>query len=88
MKEFENGLNRDGSFRARRIGAQSFALSDIYSRLISMSWSGFLAFILLLYLLLALTFALAYMHVDPDHVTGLTSDSRAGTFWELLLYST
>lgn len=88
MKEFENGLNRDGTFRARRLGAQSFTLSDIYSRLISMSWAKFLVFILVVYFLLALTFALAYLHIDPEHVEGLVSDTRAGKFWELLLYST
>jgi inward rectifier potassium channel len=88
MKEFENGLNRDGSFRARRVGIQSFTLSDIYSRLISMSWANFFVFILLFYFLLALAFALAYLNIDPEHVEGLVSDSRVGKFWELLLFST
>lgn len=88
MKEFENGLNRDGSFRARRVGIQPFTLSDIYSRLISMSWAKFFVFILIFYFLLALAFALAYLNIDPGHVKGLVCDSRAGKFWELLLYST
>lgn len=88
MKEFENGLNRNGTFRARRLGSRSFTLSDIYSQLISMSWAKFLVFILLVYFLLALTFVLAYLHFDPEHVKGLVSDSRAGKFWELLLFST
>jgi inward rectifier potassium channel len=53
-----------------------------------MSWANFFIFILLFYFLLALAFALAYLNIDPEHVDGLVSDSKAGKFWELLLFST
>lgn len=87
MNQHENGLNQDGTFRARRIGTHSFSLDQIYSSMVTMSWSRFFFLIFITYLTLTALFTLAYVLVDFENLNGLTSTTRVGKILEIFLYS-
>jgi len=83
----DNGINQDGSFRARRIGVNHLTLSEIYSSLVTMPWPRFFFFTLLTYLVFAFLFSLAYFFLDFQNLKGFTATSSTGKFWEVFLYS-
>ena len=88
MKTYENnGINKDGSFRVRRIGVKQFTLSEVYNSLVTMSWSRFFLFTFITYLILAFLFTLAYGFTDFENLKGATAISSSDRFWEVFLYS-
>lgn len=87
MESHDNGINKDGTFRAMRIGSQSRTLPEIYSGLVTMSWRNFFILVFLAYLVVSLLFAVAFNLVDVENLRGLTSVGRLERFWEIFLYS-
>ncbi len=63
-------LNRDGSFNVRRVGVGWQHLVAPYEGLLQMSWLRFLATVVVFYLLLNATFALAYIACGADGLVG------------------
>jgi len=59
-------LNRDGSFNVARRGLSFWTSLSLYHRLLTMSWSKFLALVALSYLIGNLIFAFAYMACGPE----------------------
>src|SRR5918912_1417048 len=63
-------LNRDGSFNVIREGLGVLETLAPYHLLLNISWSGFFAVVTLLYLVLNVLFALAYVACGPDALAG------------------
>src|SRR4051812_39041687 len=62
----ERLLNRDGSFNVARSGLGFFESFAPYHQALSISWPGFLGLVGLVYLLINLLFALAYVACGAD----------------------
>jgi inward rectifier potassium channel len=63
-------LNRDGSFNVRRVGVGLRHLVAPYEALLQMSWTRFLASVVVFYLLLNAAFAFAYMACGENGLVG------------------
>ncbi len=63
-------LNRDGSFNVVRYGLGPFETVAPYHLLLTISWPGFLALVVLLYIALNLLFAVAFYMAGADALTG------------------
>ena len=61
-------VNADGSFNLIHIN-KKFSVSEIYSRLINMTWIKFIALIFLWYFLLNILFAGIYFFIGIEHLT-------------------
>lgn len=59
-------LNRDGSFNVRRTGLSATTSLNLYHALLSMSWSVFLALVLLLFFLSNIVFGMLYASIGPE----------------------
>jgi len=82
-----NGINKDGSFRATRVGINYFTLTEIYSSLVTMSWGKFFFIISLCYVVLSVLFTLAYVVAGFENLNGLHLTNHSNPFWEVFLYS-
>src|SRR5688572_26612697 len=87
MQHHENGLNRDGSFRATRVGMESLGLATVYSSMLTMSWLRFLLTMLGVYLIFSILFTVAYVSGGFDNIEGLTSFTDSQKFAEVFFYS-
>jgi inward rectifier potassium channel len=87
MQHHENGLNRDGSFRATRVGMESLGLATVYSSMLTMSWLRFLLTMLGVYLIFSILFTAAYVSGGLDNIEGLTSLTNSQKFAEVFFYS-
>ena len=67
-------ISKDGSFNIIRTGRNSF---DIYYYIFEISWTKFLAAILLLFFVLNVVFALGFYWVGVDQLSGISSDQPA-----------
>jgi inward rectifier potassium channel len=61
-------VNADGSFNLIHIN-KKFSVSEIYSRLINMTWIKFITLIFLWYFLLNILFAGIYFFIGIEHLT-------------------
>src|SRR2546430_17381873 len=73
-------LNRDGSFNVVRLGLGILESFAPYHLLLTISWTGFLGLVGLLYLVLNLVFAIAYLACGPDALLGPGSVMLGGRF--------
>jgi len=77
----ERLLNRDGSFTVRRHGLPLRAIISLYHSLLVMRWPTFLALLALTYLLLNLSFAVAYLALGEGALAGPGESTLAGAFF-------
>jgi len=63
-------LNRDGSFNVVRRGLPFLRSLHVYHALLTMSWTRFLAFVVLAYILVNLLFACVFLLCGPDTLSG------------------
>src|SRR5687768_7651787 len=87
MQHHENGLNRDGSFRARRVGTEPLGLATIYSSMLTMSWLYFLLTMLAVYITFSTLFTIAYLSGGLNNIEGLSSLTGIGKFAEVFFFS-
>src|ERR1700686_4705984 len=80
-------LNRDGSFNVARSGLGIFESLAPYHQLLTISWSGFLGLVGLLYLVLNLVFAVAYLACGPDALLGAGATMLGGRFSQAFFFS-
>jgi inward rectifier potassium channel len=80
-------LNRDGSFNVVREGLGMLATLAPYHLLLTISWTGFLALVALLYLVLNLVFALLFFACGPDALAGPGSQMLGGRFSQAFFFS-
>jgi inward rectifier potassium channel len=80
-------LNRDGSFNVIREGLGLHETLAPYHFLLSISWSGFIAVVALLYLVLNIVFAVAYVACGADALAGPGSHMLGGRFSQAFFFS-
>ena len=66
-------VNPDGSFNVERTGLSIFTSLNAYHTLLSMSWSTFLALVLLLYFLSNVFFGSLYASLGPEALVDITT---------------
>ena len=66
-------VNPDGSFNVERTGLSIFTSLNAYHTLLSMSWSTFLALVLLLYFLSNVFFGALYASLGPEALVDVTT---------------
>ncbi len=80
-------LNRDGSFNVARIGLGLLENFAPYHVLLTISWAGFLGVVSVIYLVLNLVFALAYVLCGPDALLGQGATMLGGRFSQAFFFS-
>lgn len=79
-------LNRDGSFNVSRTGLGVLESFAPYHLLLTISWPGFLGLVALLYVVINLVFALAYLACGHDALVG-GGATLGGAFWRAFFFS-
>jgi inward rectifier potassium channel len=80
-------LNRDGSFNVIRTGLGPVESFAPYHLLLTISWPGFLGVVALLYVVLNVLFALAYLAAGPDALLGPGGHMLGGAFARAFFFS-
>lgn len=80
-------INADGSFNVLKHGA-SFSLKDAYQELISMKAWKFFVIIFSGYFAMNAAFAVGYMIIGVDALSGIESQSVLQDFWAAFFFST
>src|ERR1700686_1899712 len=80
-------LNRDGSFNVARSGLGILESLAPYHQLLTISWAGFLGLVGLLYLVVNLVFAVAYLACGPDALLGSGAAMLGGRFSRAFFFS-
>lgn len=80
-------LKNDGSFNVKRTGLPFFQNLHIYHALIEMSWLKFAAITLLFYSFMNVTFAVLYVWVGIEHLSGVSGNTITEQFWEAFFFS-
>ena len=80
-------LNRDGSFNVNRTGLGFLESFAPYHQLLTTTWPGFLGVVALLYLVLNLIFAVAFVACGPDALLGPGAGMLGGRFSQAFFFS-
>lgn len=80
-------LNQDGSFNVRRINESFWNRINMYNRLIVMSWSQFLGWVFVFYMLSNLLFAGIYLLCGADSLVSTNDTMFHGPFWKAFFFS-
>jgi inward rectifier potassium channel len=80
-------LNRDGSFNVIRTGLGALESFAPYHLLLSISWTSFFGLVALLYVVLNVLFALAYLAAGPDALLGPGAHMLGGPFARAFFFS-
>ena len=79
-------LNRDGTFNAARRGLSYWSSLSPYHALLTMSWSRFLALVVVGYVVINLCFGLLYT-LCPGGLTAATGTGIGSRFWQGFFFS-
>ena len=80
-------LNRDGSFNVVRAGLGLLETVAPYHLMLTISWTGFLVLVALLYLALNLFFAALFVACGPDALAGPGAHMLGGRFSQAFFFS-
>ncbi len=80
-------LNRDGTFNVHRDGLGFLKSLSLYHQLLTVTWSQFLVFLSIGYLLVNLLFASGYYLCGPEAFAGMHSGFPGGRFVECYFFS-
>jgi inward rectifier potassium channel len=80
-------LNADGSFNVARTGLGLLESVAPYHQLLTVSWTMFLGLVALVYFVLNLAFAVAYVACGADALAGPGSDMLGGRFSQAFFFS-
>jgi inward rectifier potassium channel len=80
-------LNADGSFNVARSGLGLLETIAPYQQLLTMSWTGFLGMVAVVYLICNLLFAVAYVACGSDALLGPGSNMLGGQFSQAFFFS-
>ncbi len=81
-------INPDGSANARRIGGPLFSASDVFHKLIQMSWHKFFFMVLVCYAIANIIFASLYFSFGVQEIGILPSGNAGHDFLECFFFST
>jgi inward rectifier potassium channel len=80
-------LNPDGSFNVVRSGLGLLETLAPYQQLLAVSWTGFFAIVLAVYLLINVLFAFAYLAAGSDALVGPHAEMLGGQFSQAFFFS-
>ena len=80
-------LNRDGSFNVARTGLGLLESLAPYHLLLTISWTGFLGVLALLYIVVNLIFAVAYLACGPQALLGPGAEMLGGRLSRAFFFS-
>lgn len=80
-------LNKDGSANVIRLGEPKFSIINLYHSLVTMPWWKFNIYVLSIYMVVNLLFAIIYYLVDPNGLGGMTFQSETDKFLEIFFFS-
>ena len=80
-------MNQDGTFNVDRFGTPKWEAINIYHLLLTISWTKFLALVVLAYLMVNTLFAIGYMLCGHGAVAGVNESSRSIWFLECFFFS-
>jgi inward rectifier potassium channel len=80
-------LNPDGSFNVVRSGLGLLESVAPYQQMLSVSWTGFFAIVLALYLVINLAFASMYLAAGPNALAGTRPEMFGGAFSQAFFFS-
>lgn len=80
-------LNRDGTFNVRRAGLSRFSPRNLYHYLLTMSWTIFLALVLLLYFLSNIVFGLIYSSLGAESIVDTSGEPTVNIFLRGFFFS-
>jgi inward rectifier potassium channel len=79
-------INRDGSFNVRRQGV-SWGAFHPWLAIVNMSWPGFAALVVVLYVAINWAFALAYFSMPPESIAGSAAPTETGRLMNDFFFS-
>ncbi len=80
-------LNKDGSFNVTKKNVSFLERLNSYHSLVTMPWSHFFFIIAISYLTINLIFALIYLSIGLEHLTGIGGESQSNQFIEAFFFS-
>ena len=80
-------LNADGTFNVRREGLSWWQGGSLYHDALTITWGRFLGWTVLVYIGINLLFAVLYVLLGSDGLTGATVDHFGGLFWRAFFFS-
>src|SRR5579864_3984586 len=80
-------LNRDGSFNVARYGLGFLESFAPYHLLLTISWTGFLATVVITYFALNIVFAAAFLACGPDAIVGAGAPMLGGRIAQAFFFS-
>ncbi|WP_299128310.1 ion channel [uncultured Winogradskyella sp.] len=80
-------LNKDGSFNIEKINIPFFERLNFFHSLVTMKWSHFFLFVLLVYLVVNIIFASIYSFIGVEKLTGTKGISALDQFMEAFFFS-
>lgn len=80
-------LNRDGTFNVERKGLSFFKSLNLYHTLLSMSWWNFTLTAFVVYVVVNLSFATAFVLCGPEALAGSTATTWVGRLAEAFFFS-
>jgi inward rectifier potassium channel len=80
-------LRKDGTFNVKKIGQSFTAKSNIFHRLINISWWKFAIIIFTFYFICNIIFGLIYVCIGIEHLNGIISKSPFEDFLEAFFFS-
>lgn len=87
MGKDQRMMNADGSSNIKRIGLPFFRSADTYNWLISMSWTKFMAIIVIAYLIVNILFATIYVSVGIENLKGAEGITFRDQFFSAFFFS-
>lgn len=80
-------LNKDGSFNVVKKNVSFLERLNSYHSLVTMPWSHFFFIIAISYLAINLIFALIYLAIGLEHLTGIGHETQSNQFIEAFFFS-
>ena len=83
----ERIMNSDGTTNIIRKGISNFNPINVYHDLVTISWVRFLMIIFITYLIVNTLFALIYLWIGVNQLSGVVPGSGLHNFWEAFFFS-
>ncbi len=87
FKRTKRIINKDGTFNVKRYGTID-SIRDVYQSLISISWLKLLGIVIAVYVAINCLFALIYVAIGVDHLSGVEAGTFSEDFFNALFFST
>ncbi len=80
-------LNKDGSFNVLKRNVSFFERLNSYHSLVTMPWPRFFLVVIVVYFVLNLIFAMVYLAIGLEHLSGIAGETLPEQFMEAFFFS-